>query len=127
MEALDPIDVMHVQAGYYTNLPVEVRERYPLLVSLGCGDGDGVDPTVCREAFARALHDRLENEFPEAGAIDIVCVDGTPPAPSLTEVSLSRPTEERTRIARRLVDALALLTWAQGRWMPQLAGDYGSE
>ncbi len=127
MEALDPIDVMHVQAGYYTNLPVEVRERYPLLVSLGCGDGDGVDPAACREAFEHALHERLENEFPEAGAIEIFCADGTPPAPSVTQVSLTRPSEERARIAARLVDALVLLTWAQGRWLPQLAADYGSE
>jgi hypothetical protein len=127
VEALDPIDVMHVKAGYYTNLPAEVRERYPLLVALGCSDADGVDPAACKEAFESNLRERLENEFPEAGAIDIVCLDGVPPQASLAEVSLSRPTEQRTIIARRLVDALVLLTWAQGRWLPQLASDPGTE
>jgi hypothetical protein len=112
---------MHVRTGYYTFLPPEDRERYPLLVALTYDGGAGVDAPALREAFEGALRDRLENEFPEAGAIEIFCADGTPPQASLTEVSLSRPTDERTFIARRLVDALVLLTWAQGRWLPQAA------
>ncbi len=119
MEALDPIDVMHVRAGYYTTLSREDQERYPLVVALGCDGSSGGDANACRQAFEDALRERLATEFPQAGAIDIVCADGTPPAPTLTEVSLTRPTDERMLIAARLVDALVLLTWAQGRWLPQ--------
>src|SRR5262249_44043810 len=101
MEALDPIDVMHIQAGYYTRLPAEEQERYPLLVALSRDGTEGVDAAAGRPAFEQALRDRLETEFSEAGAIDIVCADGKPPVPSLTEVSLTRPSDERTYIAQR--------------------------
>jgi hypothetical protein len=119
VEALDPIDVMHIQAGYYTRLPAEEQERYPLLVVLFRDGAEGIDVSAGRTAFEDALRDRLETEFSEAGAIDIVCADGKPPAPSLTEVSLTRPSDERTLIAQRWVDAPVMLTWARGRWLPQ--------
>jgi hypothetical protein len=117
MEALDPIDVMSVKAGYYTRLSLEEQRRHPALVALLNGDTDGVDLAGSRGAFEHELTERLRTEFPDAIEVEVVCVDGRPLGETATEVGLTRPSDERMLIATRWVDALVNLIWAHGRWI----------
>lgn len=117
MAALDPIDVMRVKTGYYSSLPGDARERFPIPVVLFWDGSGAADARASREAFELELRDRLQSEFPDAIEIEITCADGEQPRASLTEVSLTRSSEERLIIARRWVDALVTLTWAHGHWL----------
>jgi hypothetical protein len=117
MEALDPIDVMRIATGYYTELAEEEQARHSSLVVLFSGNTDNVDLTASRDAYVSVLREQLENEFPKAAEIEIRCLDGEPPRTGATQVSLTREDQERLRVATAWVDALAMLTWAQGRWI----------
>jgi hypothetical protein len=117
MEALDPIDVMRVKTGYFTQLPAQDQEHFPVPVVLFSDGAGGADATASRNAFENELRERIQSEFPEAMEIEVCCADGAQPQQSLTEVSLTRPSDQRMLIAREWVDALAKLTWAHGRWI----------
>lgn len=116
MEALDPIDVVRVKTGYFTRTPTQ-EQRFCEPVVLFSDGADGVDSTASRTAFEGELRERLQSEFPEAMEIEIHCVDGKTPDSARTEVSLTRPSDQRLFIAAEWVDALAKLTWARGRWI----------
>jgi hypothetical protein len=117
MEALDPIDVMRVKTSYFTRLPAQKQQQYPVPVVLFSNGAEGVDATASRNAFEIELRDRLQAEFPEAMEIEICCADGQEPQGTLTEVSMTRPSDQRMLIAREWVDAVAKLVWAHGRWI----------
>ena len=117
MEAVDPVDVMRITTGYYTTLPEEEQARYPTLVALFTGDTGGVDTAASENAYVADLRERLQNEFPEAQAVEVTCLDGTAPRSGVTQVSLTRPDALRLRLATGWVDAIARLAWAQGRWI----------
>jgi len=113
----DPIDVMRIAIGYFTTLPEAERLKDPVRVVLFSGDTSGIDRDASEQAYVAALRERLQNEFPEAQAVEITCLDAEPPGLPATQVSLTRTDASRVRLATEWVDALARLTWAQVRWI----------
>lgn len=126
MEAVDPIDVLRIKTGYYTRLSLQEQESHPSLVVLFFGDPrqvdtkaslEAVDTRASQQAYESSLMERLQNQFPKAHIEPIACLDGQVARTSATEVALSRSDPQRVRIATQWVDAIAKLTWAEGRWI----------